>query len=137
MTQNIEKYLAFAGTLPFIAVAADQSFGLSSSTAMAEALRVYALIILSFMAGACWGLTLGKNLSLLIYSNMIALLGWIAFIQMDQSFYLAMILLFLLLLPADYFCLKRGVIHKSYMILRLIITGIVVVCLAIIAVYTA
>jgi hypothetical protein len=75
--------LGFGGILPFAAGAVGLAIGGQAALQAANALPVYAAVILSFLAGGRWAGELvihgdKPRTGVLVLSNLIALAGWIA-----------------------------------------------------------
>ncbi|MDY7024959.1 MAG: DUF3429 domain-containing protein [Pseudomonadota bacterium] len=129
--------LAFAGTLPFIALSMLLITGSHHGLGMQGlllALKSYGLLIVSFMAGSLWGLHLahdsGIRRLLAITSNAAALLAWFGFLLVsDRAFLLLLAGLFVLLLLLDLPLWKQHLIDARYFRVRLLATTIVAACL--------
>ncbi len=141
MNQNRQTQLitslGFAGLLPFIFTAVltylDQSL---FDLAGALWFSYYSAVILAFLSGSLWGLLLGKqasalSLCLLVFSNGIALVVWMALGLAEYSLFGC-----LLLLSAGYLAvlgvelatkniLYQGV-SQGYPALRLVLSAVVV-----------
>lgn len=98
-------------------------------------LVAYGTIILCFMAGAIWGfvakaegpwLAIGLAISVLPALWILAFTG-----QPHATQLLALIAGFTALLPLDYLCARRAIAPGWWMPLRLVLTSVVVFCLAI------
>ncbi|KZL17961.1 hypothetical protein PsAD2_02694 [Pseudovibrio axinellae] len=129
--------LALAGTLPFIAGAVGLSAGytfLPIIGATVIAVSLYALVILSFMAGIHWGMffiaphpSLGW---LLIWSNFVALAGWFLFLfTAPVIFFLGVIILFSATMLVDFLLHNLGIISRNYLGLRVLTTIITLIAL--------
>lgn len=75
--------LTFAGIIPFAAGAVGLAIGGQAALQAANALPVYAAVILSFLAGGRWAAEMviradTPRTGVMVLSNVIALTGWIA-----------------------------------------------------------
>ena len=133
--------LALAGTLPFVAGAYCLSMGyiiVPVFGATALAVSLYALIILSFMAGTHWGMFFiaphKRRVWLLLWSNFAALAGWFFFLfSAPLVFLCTLIALFFALLAVDFALKNDEIISNTYLRTRLIATFITVICLGVVA----
>ncbi len=137
--KKLYPYLAYAGTLPFIACASYLLFNKVQFPILGsieKVLSVYALVIASFLAGAHWGQHLhldGKWSRILpISSNIIVVTLWLAFLMLPFKILLSLfIAAFFLLLLIDYYLFKKNVITLSYFKTRCYATAIVILTLII------
>jgi hypothetical protein len=131
-------WLGLAGVLPFAApVAADWLAGALPSGHSWAALQFwYGVVILSFMSGSLWGFAArggdaaGHALSTLPALAAFALVAllWPGVVPLPVAL-LALAALFLALLPLDARTQRRGDAPGWWMQLRLLLTGLVVICL--------
>ncbi len=139
MTQTPRIYtaLALAGTIPFIAGAVLPWLGYESLPPLGpwdELVASYGLAIVSFLAGAHWGLYLagraGGALNLFVMSNVILLAVWFAYIGAGAKPAIGVQLVaFAVLLFIDRGLRAGGVISADYFRVRVLATTIVAVCL--------
>ncbi|MET1413304.1 DUF3429 domain-containing protein [Roseibium sp. HPY-6] len=120
------KWLGGTGALPFIAAALLTVFGPQSWSAWAAyALAVYGAVILSFLGGIQWGLTMGRdglpNLSAtrLCMSVVPSLIGWIALLMPVFPGLLVLAAAFALVLYLDLQASIRGEAPAWYPRLRI------------------
>lgn len=133
--------LAYAGTLPFAACAMLLLAGINEIAGIAGCAEIaagYGLAIVSFMAGVHWGTHLYRghetSLNLLIISNAITVVVWLAFVFAPVTASLLTTgLAFLLLLLVDYRLAGSGIITPGYLTLRRNVTTIVIVLLIVMA----
>jgi hypothetical protein len=128
--------LAGLGALPFVfgcllLVLGVDRLPIVGSTV--ELLRSYTLAIVVFMCGIHWGQyvqdTRARDLNLLLLSNALTVICWLTFLVASFLIYLVIgIAIFLILLWVDYRLHKAGRIADAYFRMRLIVT--VVVCLS-------
>lgn len=131
--------LTLAGALPFIAgaIGAWRLWLLPFDPAYVTA--IYAAIILSFLGGTHWGLSLKQGLNTMTamaISNGLALLGWacvLAFGLAPAGVFLVLAAGFLIALGVDASLYAKDLISRPYFQLRQVITAIVVLCLLITA----
>lgn len=135
--------LGLAGLIPFLWGAASSAslllaympISLPPAFTSAAILTAYGTIILSFMAGVIWGFAakgLGPWMPAgLAFSTVPAV--WIFFFtgQPDSIQLIALILGFIGLLALDRACVQRNLAPEWWLPLRLLLTGVVVFCLAI------
>ena len=133
-------YLMYAGTVPFIF--SSVFFGLDIHElpllgSVEKTLSVYALVILSFLAGSHWGqhLHIKKgiwNHYLPILSNIIAVLLWLGFLLF--SFKILMVMFtatFFVLLFIDHRLFQMDLISRHYFQTRFFVSLIVIISLII------
>jgi hypothetical protein len=137
---RLTRILAFAGAFPFVAAAILLVEGSSAPELLAwvrTAVTAYALIILSFMAGTHWGQALGgvqSRVNLFLASNAVALAGWFAFLLLEPRLFFAVVaVLFAALLMIDRGLAAEGLIPPGYAGTRTVVTALVIVSLALIA----
>lgn len=142
--KKIYPILMYTGTLPFIFCAICFLLDWKSIPFFSETthiLKVYGLVIASFMAGTHWGKALNMNgpskREILIASNMNAIFLWISFLLFPfHLMLLALIISFLASLWNDKKLLQAGLINFSYFFNRCIITTIVITTLIIARIYS-
>lgn len=136
--KKIYPYLTYAGTIPFIFCTILLAFGINQlpvlGGAVANILSVYTLIILSFLAGSHWGQHFNLKdtwgFYLPIFSNLLAVALWAAFLIFDFKFLLVTFsVAFVILLFIDYRLLKDGIITNQYFKIRFNVTTIAVLML--------
>jgi len=129
----------YAGCLPFIFCSFLLMFGLRIIPYFGDTINIlqaYTLVITSFMAGNHWGQYLSKADDSLIYlpifSNLIAVFTWIAYILIPVHWFLiSFILVLILLLLIDYKMVQKKFLSKLYFRARVIVTAIVSIALSI------
>jgi ATP/ADP translocase len=136
----LTRALAFAGALPFVASAlllwsGERAFpGLGQVQTIAAS---YGLLILAFMAGIHWGQALSgvaTNINLFITSNAIALAAWFAYLLLSPKlFFASLAALFAAILIIDRTLAAAGTLDRNYLVTRSVVSAIVVLSLAIIA----
>ncbi len=137
----VTRILAAFGALPFIACAVLPLVGMTTLPYLgdtAEVAAAYGLTIASFMAGVHWGTALNTEaalpVNLYITSNVVAVAAWASFLLSSLPVTLALLsILFAYLLYIDFRLRRAGRIDQAYWNTRLSITGIVIVCLTVIA----
>ena len=138
---GITRILAALGAIPFIACAFLPYLGFNELPYLGDTGNIaaaYGLTIASFMAGVHWGTALNAEVNLpvnlFITSNVVAVAAWLSFLLVSLSQALALLaILFAYLLYIDFRLHRAGLIGQAYWNTRLSITGIVIVCLTIIA----
>jgi len=125
--------LASAGTLPFFAALADLLF---LGKGVIAPVQIYAAVIASFVCGIHWGAALrateGFAVRLLLLSNAVALLAWLAALLPPQPGFLLLAALFAALTLVDRHLSDVGLSPPWFWPLRLTISAVVVgLCAAI------
>lgn len=129
--------LTYSGTLPFLACAILPYANFSALPVLGSFDRiaaVYALVIVSFMAGTHWGNYLVMEdtapVNLFLSSNIIAIIIWLVFLSMNiaTSLWVSTVA-FLFLLWVDYKLFQANLITRYYFNVRRNATAIVVVSL--------
>jgi hypothetical protein len=130
--KRLIKILAYAGLLPFI-ISIIFSFSNYDPFFLTNNLliHIYGTIIVSFLAGIHWGISLLKYTSynLLIHSNIIAVLSWFSFFLDHSIGIFLLIFSFLYLLCIDYNLYRKGILEYYYMSVRVSVTFLVISCL--------
>ena len=109
------------------------------------ALRTYGAIILSFLGGVQWGLAIRNSdgnartrrglTSMLTLSIVPSLIGWAGLLIDEPLSFGLLISGFVLVLFTDVRAAKRGMAPRWYLRLRYTLTGLVVTCLVVAAVF--
>jgi len=135
----IYKYLAYAGTIPFILptlIIMNPDVHAQWMTGPGLTLHSYGLVIVAFMCGTHWGLYLTHHpqcpINLLVSSNILTLTCWFAYLSQHTALILtSQLCTFSILLVLETRLYKRRILHKNYYEMRRNVTAIVVVALAI------
>jgi hypothetical protein len=135
---NLPVILAGLGTLPFLASSLLLTLGVYNLPLLgstAEILRSYSLAIAVFMCGVHWGQylqdTQARNLNLLMVSNVLTVICWLAYLVASFVVYFVIVIaIFLALLWVDYRLHKAGRITARYFKMRLAVTAVVCASLA-------
>ncbi len=137
---SLTRPLAFAGALPFVASALFLWSGELQFPGFGGVEKIassYGLLILAFMAGSHWGQYLSgskSGVNLLLTSNAVALAGWFAYLLLSSRLFFAILAaLFAALLMIDRKLKSEGFLDSEYMTTRSVVSAIVVMSLAIIA----
>lgn len=141
-TPGLYTSLAFAGATPFLAGALLPLFGIDAIAPLGRLdalVSSYGLAIICFLAGVHWATHLLRGadirVNLLVSSNVVFLVVWIAFIIADIAWVLGtQIAAFIVLLLIDYRLLGIGVISADYFRVRSIATTLAVLSLSLILV---
>ena len=139
LPNNTNIYLTYAGSLPFILCTLFLFNGLQTLPYFgdtAKVLKVYGLVIASFMAGVHWGQYLAGRvefpINLPIISNVIAIFVWASFLMFPIRWYLvSLILVFIILLLIDFFLWRRKQLSRFYFWSRVVVTITVLLSLVI------
>jgi hypothetical protein len=139
--ETIMRILAFAGAIPFFlgALGAARAAPVGVLGIGADLFLVaYGAVILSFLAGIHWGQfvaqTPGVGVALLLSSNVVAILAWLAVLLEQSQLAVALLLLvvgFVCQLWIDWRLLGVNAIPAAYFRLRGQVTAIVLACLAV------
>ncbi len=139
---QVKQYtlLAYLGTLPFILSAALILFGIEELILLGDLVFVansYALVIVVFMSGVHWGNYFSDKksniINLLLTSNIITVIAWLAFLLTPSPFVLIFYCVaFLFLLLIDIKLFSHNIITKHYLITRYVVTSIVITSLLLI-----
>jgi hypothetical protein len=129
--------LGWAGVIPFAGLTAASLAGFPLPAPAIPALTAYGAIILSFMGGAQWGLTVataGLDRRWLGYvaSVLPALAAWTALLMPDRAALGLLIGGFVMLLAYDLWTVGAGIAPRWYGRLRLQLTVAVVVLLGLV-----
>jgi hypothetical protein len=140
MERQLIRMLAFAGTIPFVASALLLLLGVEHLPIVGNNERLalsYGLVIASFMAGVHWGQCLSGariEINLPVTSNAAALIAWFSVLLLPAPWAcLGLMAVFAALYFVDRMLKSASHITADYLRLRLIITTIVCLSLAVIA----
>ncbi len=141
--------LGFGGLLPFLAGAIGVMAGGQAALQAANALPVYAAVILSFLAGGRWASELvirsdAPRSGVLLLSILLSLSGWIAVViqvwnrpglpfDLELAGWGLLIAGFLIQFLWDRSAIRGATFPGWYLPLRFILTAVVVLCLALTA----
>jgi hypothetical protein len=136
--KKLPTLLAYLGAIPFIAGSLLLSFGVYNVPVLggtAEMLRSYSFAIAVFMCGVHWGQYLqdpqARHFNLLMLSNGITVLLWIAYLMISFFVFSAMVIVaFMILLWIDYRLYESKSITWRYFRMRLTVTAVVCLSLA-------
>ena len=132
-------WLITLGAIPFILGAILALLDIQNLIFLGELFYVinsYALIIVIFMSGVHWGICLSSKQSnltyLLLTSNAISILSWLAFLIVSTPIiFILFSVAFLSLLIIDIRLYSQEVIPKHYFITRCVVTTVVITSLII------
>ena len=135
--KTLAYLLGFSGLVPFISLTIVPWVALPYPEDPHKLLIAYGAIILSFMGAIHWGIAMSVKTDLsssqLGLSVMPALLGWLAFMLPLVHGYSLLILSFIYLCIYDKYINKHGLLPDWYLPMRIILTSVVVLCLAVAA----
>lgn len=134
---KLYMWLAYSGALPFVFCAALMALGhrhVALAGELPTIINTYSLVIIVFMSGIYWGLYFNgqiyQKIYLLITSNIITILSWLAFLFISMPIVLLFYsVMFLILLIIDYKLLEENVITQNYFKTRMTVTAIVIASL--------
>ena len=137
--KNLNIFLMYAGSLPFILLSAAVVSDLSVLPYLGSTinlLAIYGLVIGSFLAGVHWGQYLASNnkesIKLLLTSNIVAISLWIVYATLPIKHYLVvLIFVFITLLLIDLKLYNEQKLEHLYCLSRVIVTSIVVLSLGV------
>jgi len=132
--------LTFAGAVPFVLAAIFMYWDLERLPLIGDVQKVtdvYGLVIVVFIAGSFWGISVNlsekKRSILLVISNGLTLLTFYSYFWLKNiPFQLVLIFLLVVLLLVDYWLYFLEVNTKEYVTLRLVVSIIVVGSLSIV-----
>jgi hypothetical protein len=141
--QQIYSFLIAAGLVPFFIAAKAPIFSLEVIPVIGDIRRagaLYALVIVSFMAGVHWGICIANNslidssksAKLMIASNAYAVFQWLCYLFFGpyRVFNASLIIAFSLIFISDRSLFKQSVINEYYYRTRKLVTIAVLVCLS-------
>lgn len=136
----LARVLPLAGALPFLLGAALLTFNVPVLPVLGPVqvlVSAYGLAIVSFMAGVHWGQHMSGvscPWNLLLTSNAATLIAWLSFVFMPPAWFAGVLaFLFLILLRIDQMLAGANAIDHNYFRTRVVVTGLVVLSLAVIA----
>ena len=89
--------LGWAGLLPFLSLPFGLVFCATKAQIWIESVSAYGLAIVSFLAGAWWGIALlRREKRILLLSNAIVLIAWAGFLTLDTQVNFALLAMLLL-----------------------------------------
>lgn len=118
--------LTYLGLLPFIGSAV--ALHLAPSAFYLLSLKVWSVIIQSFICGSHWGLALSNaRTKYILASNLICCIAWLEFLSLNTKYFILMSCCnFLVLLVLDYQMLQEDYIKLTYFKKRFIASTIVI-----------
>lgn len=136
-------FYMLAGASPFVAAAFAALTGVESIgpvRSVTAAVVAYGLAIASFVAGTHWGIYLQNRstapLNLFVTSNAAVLVPWLTYVVASTgSTLVALVLTFVFLAFVDWRLAALNLIEAAYMRLRLTVTAIVCLALALFAIF--
>lgn len=135
--QKLAKILGYAGLIPFFVFSIATWVSLPLAINPHFVLTAYAAVILSFMGAIHWGIAMTEQSAIanreLSLSVVPALLGWLALLMPSLFGYGLLILCFALLYMADSYTNRQGLLPVWYLPMRMVLTTVVVLCLAVAA----
>ena len=137
---SIASVLTFAGSVPFVFAAIVMYWDLERLPLIGDVQKVidvYGLVIVVFIAGSFWGISVNlagkKRNALMVISNGLTLLAFFSYFWLKIiPFQLVLIFLLVALLVVDYWLYFLEVNTKEYVALRLVVSIIVVGSLSIV-----
>ena len=137
---SIASILTLAGAVPFVFAAIFMYWDLERLPLIGDVQKVidvYGLVIVVFIAGSFWGISVNlagkKRNALMVISNALTLLAFFSYFWLKIiPFQLVLIFLLVALLFVDYWLYFLEVNTKEYVALRLVVSIIVVGSLSIV-----
>lgn len=129
--------LGLGGLIPFLAITALLAYAgrdLIGFDVLVTALAGYGAVILSFLGGIRWGASLMRPSSgglTLFLSILPSLAAWACLFLPTPWLFAALAVAFLAQGAWDIVAIRRGKLPEAFRTLRIVLTGIVVLCMAV------
>lgn len=131
------QLLGYAGLIPFIGLSIGTWADLPFIEQPHYLLQAYAAVILSFMGAIHWGMVIsmpGEEARMQLVASIVPpLLGWVALMLPQVTGYSLLILSFIGLCFYDGVVARKSALPSWYLPMRVVLTSIVVLCLALAA----
>ena len=135
---ELTSILPYAGAIPFILAALCMYWDFERLPFIGDVQKIidlYGLIIVVFIAGSHWGLSINlldtQRIFLLSISNFLTLAIFTSYIWLNSiPFQLSLIAILLLLLVIDYWLFLKKINSLNYVLMRLIVSIIVIISLS-------
>ena len=125
-SMSVTEWLGYSGLIPFVGCAIGVSLGIEEA---AVVFQLYSIVILAFMAGACWGVIQADSempeTSSQIWSIAICLWGLLAYFMPYVLSIIMLFIAFVTLLWLEKSPLFQQAYSTSYKKLRMILTTVV------------
>lgn len=136
-SRTSELILPLLGAIPFIACPLLLFFNINALPLLGSTLTIlmsYSLTIVTFMTGIFWGMSLSKTEKthprLFLISNILFLFIWFSYLLLSPPLFLCSVITSLIAVYfIDSFLYQRGHLQKTYLLVRGIVTGLVVLSL--------
>ena len=130
--------LTYAGAIPFVLAALCMYWDLERLPFIGDVQKIihlYGLVIVVFIAGSHWGLSVNlldkQRMFLLSISNFLTLAIFVSYIWLNSMpFELSLIAILLMLLMVDYWLFFKKINSQEYVLMRLIVSIIVIISLS-------
>ena len=135
---ELASILTYAGAIPFVLAALCMYWDFEKLPIIGDVQKIihlYGLVIVVFIAGSHWGLSVNlldkQRMFLLSISNFLTLAIFVSYIWLNSMpFELSLIAILLMLLMIDYWLFFKKVNSQDYVLMRLIVSIIVIISLS-------
>ena len=135
---RLTSTLTYAGAIPFVLAAFCMYWDFERLPIIGDVQKVidlYGLVIVVFIAGSHWGLSVNlfdkQRIFLIIISNFFTLTALVSYIWLISiPFQLSLIVILLMLLMIDYWLFFKKINSQDYVLMRLIVSIIVIISLS-------
>ena len=135
---KLTSTLTYAGAIPFVLAAFCMYWDFERLPIIGDVQKIidlYGLVIVVFIAGSHWGVSVNlfekQRIFLMIISNLFTLIALVSYIWLISiPFQLSLIIILLMLLVIDYWLYFKGINSQNYVLTRLIVSIIVMISLS-------
>ena len=135
---KLTSTLTYAGAIPFVLAAFCMYWDFERLPIIGDVQKIidlYGLVIVVFIAGSHWGVSVNlfekQRIFLMIISNLFTLIALVSYIWLISiPFQLSLIIILLMLLVIDYWLYFKGINSQNYVLTRLIVSIIVIISLS-------
>ena len=135
---KLTSTLTYAGAIPFVLAAFCMYWDFERLPIIGDVQKIidlYGLVIVVFIAGSHWGVSVNlfekQRIFLMIISNLFTLIALVSYIWLISiPFQLSLMIILLMLLVIDYWLYFKGINSQNYVLTRLIVSIIVIISLS-------
>jgi|TARA_B110000263_G_scaffold68973_1_gene59967 hypothetical protein len=135
---ELTSILTYSGAIPFVLAALCMYWDFERLPFIGDVQKIihlYGLVIVVFIAGSHWGLSVNlldkQRVFLLSISNFLTLAIFVSYIWLNSMpFELSLIAILLMLLMIDYWLFFKKINSQDYVLMRLIVSIIVIISLS-------
>ena len=135
---ELTSILTYSGAIPFVLAALCMYWAFERLPFIGDVQKIihlYGLVIVVFIAGSHWGLSVNlldkQRVFLLSISNFLTLAIFVSYIWLNSMpFELSLIAILLMLLMIDYWLFFKKINSQDYVLMRLIVSIIVIISLS-------